>query len=501
MINNKKIDFWQKWLDLKTDDNDFTISEDEYKSYVLQGGSVAGNGILSKEDLQSKLDKAVKMRARLFHIIQQEEFMNEYILSQVLQSKKSIDKYAYIKHDKDFDFEKNEPKKSHFHIIVKMKTSTPVALLSVAKWFNVPVNLIKVLKGKYAFEQNVQYLTHESEKEQKKGKYKYDDSEVKSNFNFRDLIEEYKQNYNPLKTPEAKFEWRAKVFNGLDLSEVPEEIYLKDRVELNNLRREYVRTRAVIPFLRTNIFIEGMSGVGKTIIAREYANSLCGYTLTPENYDKNVFEVGGKGVLLQGYTGQKIIIWDDIRSINLVEGLGGMSGFLTTFDPIPSRSEQNIKYGSIRLVNTHNIITGKENFEEFIDNLLNFEVAKDEEADKQIRRRFPIIASINKINYDLKWNKQFFDPFEENYKTYYKMRGVGLNLESKKIKLLNNDLKGKHFLHMNNKVEDAEVIYKTAKEDDENIIDVNQLLLDFEEEKEIIECDESATRYKNKKEW
>lgn len=482
-MEDLNIDYWKKWVNLKAEDNDFTILKSDYDLYVAQGGSVVGGGVLSLDALQEKLNNLVKKRARLFHVVQQCEFMTSNILKQTLESKKSIEKFAYIIHDKDYDYEKNEPKKAHFHIIIATKQSTPLPVLSIANWLKVPFHLVEIPKGKNAFVQNVQYLTHESDAQQKLKKHLYGDDEVIANFDFRKLIEDYKLN------KDDKLDWRSKVYNGLDLSEVPENIYLKDRTELNNLRREYIRTRAPIPFLRTNIFIEGLSGVGKTIAAREYANSLCGWTLTPQNYDKNVFEVGGKGVLLQGYSGQKIIIWDDIRSFDLVNGLGGMSGFLTTFDPIPSRSEQNIKYGSIRLVNTHNIITGKETFDEFRDNLLNFEVARDKEADKQIVRRFPIIASINKVNYDIRWNKQFFDPFEKDYKQYYQIRNVGLNLEMQKIASLDDkEIKAKHFKHLSNKLSEAETVYKkTENVENVEIFDMQQLLLDFEKDKEVID--------------
>lgn len=479
----KPIDYWLKWCDLKADNLDFIIDVDSYVDYVKQGGSINGSGILARTILQEKLDKLAKRRARIFNVVQQAEFITEDNIRQILESKNSIDKFAYIKHDKDLNAD-GTPKKAHFHIIIATKQSSPLSILSVAKLFKLPMNLVDIPKGKNAFIQCVQYLTHETDKEQNSGKHKYDDIEVIANFNFRESIDEYQNNS---KNPNAKSYWRAKVFNGLDLSEVPEDIYLADRTELNSIRKEYIKSRAPIPFLRTNIFIEGLSGVGKTLAAREYANSLCGYTLTPENYDKMVFEAGGKGVVLQGYVGQKIIIWDDIRSVDIVEFLGGMSGFLNTFDPIPSRSEQGIKYGSIRLVNTVNIITGKENFEEFVRNLLNFEIAKDAESDKQLIRRFPIIASINKFNYDIRWNKQFFNPFEKDYKTYYLIRNAGLNLEMKKvITLKDKELREKHFYHLTTKTKDAEVIYNKETLNEE-IIDANQLILDFEKEKDIEE--------------
>lgn len=481
-----KIDYWQKWIDLIVENNDFVISEEDYKLYVLQGGSVKGNGILEKQALQDKLNGLVKKRARIFHLVQLcDLFMSEKEFKKILDSRSSIEKYAYVKHDKDTN-ENEEHKKEHWHIIIQTKNSTPLSLLSISSWFKIPINMIEIPKGKSAFIQSVQYLTHETQKEQDKGKHKYEDSEITANFDFRQAINDYVNSQQKKSAFDLKCEIREKVLNGLDLSEVSQTDYVKDRTELNALRKEYVSKRAKMPLLRTNIFIEGGSGFGKSISARAYANQLCGWTLTPENFDLFVFEVGSSGVELQNYSGQKIILWDDVRIASLVEKLGGITGFLNTFDPVPSRQEKNIKHGSIRLINTINIITSKETFKEFVSGFVKFETANCADADKQIRRRFPIITTIKKINYDLRWNKQYFDTDEPNYKLYYTLANAGLNIENAKLidKKYNGEVGNKHFLKLNKKFETAQTLYVSEDTNDENEEDMNQLLLDFNENQE-----------------
>ena len=91
-MEDLNIDYWKKWVNLKAEDNDFTILKSDYDLYVAQGGSVVGGGVLSLDALQEKLNNLVKKRARLFHVVQQCEFMTSNILKQILESKKSIEK-------------------------------------------------------------------------------------------------------------------------------------------------------------------------------------------------------------------------------------------------------------------------------------------------------------------------------------------------------------------------------------------------------------------------
>lgn len=109
-------------------------------------------------------------------------------------SHKTIKTYAYIRHDKDVytsDDEKNgykagDPKPPHWHLVIKCDNA--IELETIAKWLDIPPQYIDVPKGRGAFLDCVQYLTHESEKEQKKGKYLYSDDEIKANFDFREEL-------------------------------------------------------------------------------------------------------------------------------------------------------------------------------------------------------------------------------------------------------------------------------------------------------------------------
>lgn len=65
-----------------------------------------------------------------------------------------------------------------------MKTNA-TELPTIAKWFGISDNFVDMPKGRGAFLDCVQYLTHEQGKQQEQGKTLYEDSKIKANFNFR----------------------------------------------------------------------------------------------------------------------------------------------------------------------------------------------------------------------------------------------------------------------------------------------------------------------------
>mgnify|MGYP003432488187 CR=1 FL=1 len=67
-------------------------------------------------------EKQSIMRVRTANIMQYEEFLSEEKIKIVLSCYKQIEKWAYVRHDKDVadEPEKLELKKPHFHIVLKL---------------------------------------------------------------------------------------------------------------------------------------------------------------------------------------------------------------------------------------------------------------------------------------------------------------------------------------------------------------------------------------------
>jgi hypothetical protein len=434
------------------------------------------------------------IRARVFNIMQYEEYLSEEKIKQVLATYKTIKQFAYVKHDKDFLYSKSflafhadsdedaiakskELKKPHFHIVLKFDYAT--SLQSIADWFGIASNFIEIPKGRDAFIQCVQYLTHESKKEQDAEKHLYDDSEIKSNFDFRLELDNYKNKQIKSQFKNAtgkKLEIRENVLkNGLRLSEINASDYVNDMSTLQLCRKEYLRNFATMPPTRINYYIQGGSGAGKSFSSRALAKTL----VDPLNQmkEEEIFFVTGQGnAMFQGYDGQPVIIFDDVRSWDLLNYYNKSAGAIfNLFDIIPSKSEQNIKFGSIKLVNLYSIVNGMQPFEEFVEDICYR--AKESgfpDPDKQLYRRFLGRFNVKKHNYDFFVNQQFFDPNEENYKLYkaYENMGIkcGLLTASKQWGETEKfiELRNKHFEVPATKAKEAiEFTTKKEKSDEE----------------------------------
>lgn len=362
--------------------------------------------------------------AKVFNICQQvnhpqtgANLINEaMIISGVCH--KSIGQWAFILHDKD----KNEDgtlKAPHYHIVLKTNTSLPIS--TIAKWFGVPENFVAVPRNWGAFMDCVQYLTHERHPD----KYRYEDCEVKANFDFRARIsarEARKANKN-------KDYYRKAVLSGemtpWDCKADDPINYANDFEKLKKLYRDYLQTLPP-PHIRINFYISGEGGFGKGLASRALARSLF-----PDRPDEEIFyEVAANNVSFEGYSGQPVIIWHDQRANELITKLGGRGNVFNVFDTFPSKSIQNVKYGSVNLINAVNIVNSVQPYREFLDGLAGEYVDREgrqmEAEDKnQSYRRFPFIIPLHEDDFDLLVNKGFFygNGLFSEWEAYYHIRG------------------------------------------------------------------------------
>jgi hypothetical protein len=139
-------------------------------------------------------------KSRVFNIMQyenhpetKEPLLCEEKIKDAL-AHRTIKRWAYAYHDKDvysaLDEEQNPEhikgnvKPPHWHICIEMG-SNQAEIGTIAKWLGIPENFVDIAKGAGAFLDIVKYLTHEDEKQQALGKYRYADGEIKANFDFR----------------------------------------------------------------------------------------------------------------------------------------------------------------------------------------------------------------------------------------------------------------------------------------------------------------------------
>lgn len=334
-------------------------------------------------------------------------------------------------------------KAPHYHIAVRCENA--VEINSVARWFGVPPQYVEIARSKDkknnqgAFMDCMEYLTHESEKEQRLGKHLYDNSEVHANFDWRTALDERKAKRAQYgRDLSAKDEIRHKVlYEGLSIAELcstpdGQLAYMDDSSTLDKFRLKYIQERAPMPTKRTNYYIFGDGGMGKNLMCKAIARAMFPHITHEEDI---FFEVGANKATFDGYDGQPVIIWNDFRAPELLSVLGGRGNVFRVFETFPSgRGRQNIKYGSVTLTNEVNLVNSVQEYSEFLDGLAGDYTKSDGSAvelaeDKgQSYRRFPFILPLRESDFDLLLNKGVMDGTRE-YMQYYEYKGIQGNMQ------------------------------------------------------------------------
>jgi hypothetical protein len=178
---------------------------------------------------------------------------------------------------------------------------------------------------------------------------------------------------------------------------------------------------------RINYYIEGIGGVGKGLMSKAIARALI--DVKGDMYDDDIFfETGSDKVSFEGYDGQPVIIWNDCRAGSLIHKLGGRENVFNVFDPFPPNIQQNVKYGSVRLNNTINIVNSIQPWESFLDGLAGSYVDRsgnihDAEDPSQSYRRFPFFLVVHEDDYELGVNKGMLSGTRE-FVQYWKYQGI-----------------------------------------------------------------------------
>ena len=159
--------------------------------------------------------------------------------------------------------------------------------------------------------------------------------------------------------------------------------------------------------------------------------------------DKEIFfTVGSNQTTFEGYDGQPVIIWDDCRSMTLWNKLGGRENIFNVFDMFPQDIRQNIKYGSVRLINKINIVNSVQDYEEFLDGIAgeftdkNGNVQKSEDK-AQSYRRFPFIIVLNSDSYDFFMNSGVLKGIKD-YSNYLFYKNITGNFQNIAVRCSNN---------------------------------------------------------------
>ena len=399
---------------------------------------ITGEVLITEEQIKSLFERrTIKSLAYILH--DEEDFDEEDEENDLNRCKKEYEKLSeeekketsleeYVK--KNHWKKAGDKKPPHFHVVFRTDRNTD--LETVADWLGIPVQYVDGARyrkgerdGQLTFVDLLRYLTHESEKEQAKGKHRYPDEKVIANFDFRAMIDEADIREARYGNKSPKDYYRHKVaYEGMSISEViaeNEDAYLKDMTFLDKCRSKYLAAFAKMPDLRINIYLDGAGGIGKNTASKAIA-----HVLYPD-MAKAYFEAGGENTSFEGYDGEPVIIWNDCRSTDMVQRFERNELF-DILDPHPTDARHNIKFGSVRLTNPINIINGIEPYNKFLDGLAGAYVDKrgvmhSGEDRSQAYRRFPIIMCLREDDYDLLFNKGVFNGTRE-YMEYISYNGL-----------------------------------------------------------------------------
>lgn len=401
---------------------------------------ITGEMLITEEKIVETLEKYTSIKEWAYVLHDKDVFTEDAIEKSLERTKERYGRLSpqekeKISEDEYLDIYHNwkkmgEPKPSHYHIV--LRSDRNMEIKKVAQWFGIPANMIDAPTGRSNFVECVRYLTHESDKCKDQGKVPYDDDEIKSNFDWRKMIDEYDAKKAKYGSRSERDYYRHEVlYEGMPTRQVIAEnpdAYQNDYAALDKMRMKYICERAEVPSTRVNFYLSGKGGVGKDLTSRALARALY-----PDlkNDDDIFFVVGAGQVAFDGYDGQPVLIWSDRRAAGLMRVLGGRENFFNVFDTHPTRQRQNIKYGALNLCNVVNIVNGQESYSEFLDGIAGEYTDRDgkfhEAEDKgQSYRRFPFIMPLHDDDFDLLVNKGYIlndrNLFQEFYE-YNKIRG------------------------------------------------------------------------------
>lgn len=348
--------------------------------------------------------KEQKSKARMCEVIFYDEDISRYI--EVVKSKNSVEKYLYIKHDKDVYSTKDELnnplnkagtlKKAHWHLYLHFKDSR--AFAEIANWFGVQTNAIQRVKTQnwvYA----VAYSIHLNAPE----KYQYSKEDVMSNYDWEADLQKYIEKNGGKKRLDEIIEGidsgKIKKYNMekyISMTEyVKWERPIKKAFEYWQKRRQNEKNHKM-----EVVYMSGPSGTGKTSYAVEYCKRKgISYCLTGTSNDP-----------CQDYKGEECLIIDELRAEVFT-----VSDLLRMLDN-DNGSSARARYDNKFLDCNKIFITSSRTIEELFEGLKGHE----KESIVQLKRRCKMmmlftqeaieIVLYDAINEDYDWSKKRIIP-------------------------------------------------------------------------------------------
>lgn len=293
--------------------------------------------------------------------------------------KQKCEKWAMARHDKP---EENSP---HTHFVGFLTTSTRTEIKYIAKWANLPENMIEIVRSKAGM---INYLDHHNEP----NKVQYDHSIIESNFKVDEFLNIEIKKIEKKKSFNQKEEFiqgviidiingKIKRYNLFDNRSEEEKIIISDKkTRIDNAFKSFeeIKSNEKDRSMKC-IYIQGESGSGKTLLAKNLP------MLLGMIEDKKQLYITSSGKnKFDDYRGQPVVICDDFRASDST-----FVDFLKLTDNNTS-SKTGARFYNVMLNADLIIFTSIVPFSDFI-NELNI---NDSESIEQIYRRFDMLIKV-----------------------------------------------------------------------------------------------------------